>query len=234
MREILKEKLIPLYEELLNGITLKEKLCTFCVQWGDKFPIEKNEGVLFVGKAPNGWTTTSRNINVLFGDSKSKIFAREDQMEWVHRLEGDVKNNTRTSAFLRVMKQITKSISEEGLWYSKIAWSNLYKVSFEKGNPNAKLKKEQLKLCKKILESEINILSPKYVIFLSSGWENEFLYYLNNSTSNKSVCKVQWGNNYETKGYLISGRIYITSQHPQGKKEKEHIDAILKIIKNLN
>lgn len=223
MEKKLKEKLLPLYENLLKNID-SEKIVPFCMQWGDKFPVEEKNGILFVGKATNGWVITSKEIEILFGNTDSRIFARGDQMKWV--VNG---NNPyyKKSAFWRVIKRVSELKNGKDEWYSKIAWSNLYKVSLEKGNPTGKLINQQIEICKEILNTEIKILNPKYVIFLTSGWENRFFRNLNKLTKEEI-----WGKNYRTTGYSIDNRVYITTSHPQGKNEDKHIDAILKIMEH--
>ena len=226
----LKDNLLPLYEELLKNNSF-EDVCTFCLQWGENFPEKEKTGILFVGKAVNGWISDETDINVLFGETSDRIFARIDQMEWVSNLEGDEQYNTNKSAFWRVIKRVSQHYYPNKEWYSNVAWSNLCKISpFNGGNPNDKLYYEQLKSCQKILAKEIEILSPKYVIMLSSGWEKDFMYYLNDNNHTKSVAKINW-DGYETKLYKIKDTIFITSQHPQGKNETNHVEALTNLMK---
>ena len=172
MKESLKEKLYPLYNSLLETTISEKEIYTFCMQWGNQFPLEEKSGILFVGKATNGWITNSKNIEILFGETENRIFARDDQMKWVGKLENSIKGyNTRKSAFWRIIKNVSEYKYGKSEWHNKIAWSNLYKLSFEKGNPDAKLKKSQLENCKKILETEIEILKPKYIVFITSKWD---------------------------------------------------------------
>lgn len=226
MKEKLKEKLLPLYEDLLKNIDFDD-IWPFCMQWGDRFPVEEKSGILFVGKATNGWKTQSNKIEILFGNSERQIFARNDQMKWVV----DSKNNEayyKVSAFWRVIKRVAEIKNGNEDWYSKIAWSNLYKISFKKGNPTGKLIGQQIEVCKEILNTEIEILNPKYVIFLTSGWENRFIETIQLPKEKEVI----WGKNYKTTGYSINNRVYITSVHPQMKNENEHVDAILKIMEH--
>ena len=100
---------------------------------------------------------------------------RTGQMEWVSNLEGQNGNNTNKSAFWRTIKKISIEYFREKDWYNYIAWSNLYKLSPEKGNPNANLQNIQRETCLKILDEEIKVLQPNYIIFLTSGWEDYYL-----------------------------------------------------------
>ena len=50
----LKERLLPLYVNLRKDCNADENLCPFLMQWGDKFPIKENDGIIFYGRATNG------------------------------------------------------------------------------------------------------------------------------------------------------------------------------------
>jgi len=232
MRETLKLEIKPIYEKLLTNIDSEKEIRAFCAQWGNKFMDKSNERILFVGKAVNGWVTNSRDIEILFGNGNKRIFNRYDQMEWVQKLKGDKKYSTKKSAFWRVIEKTAQNKLKTKDVFSKIAWSNLYKVSYKKGNPDDKLKKTQKEYCKKILEKEIEIFSPKYVIFLTSKWEKIFLKYLNGGIKPEPFKTLNWSSNkYSSKSYKIREITYITSHHPQGKNEAEHMKALLELMK---
>lgn len=232
MRDKLEQGIKPIYKELLDKIISEKDIYTFCAQWGNKFNIENNVKILFVGKATNGWITKSRDIEVLFGNGSNRIFDRSDQMQWVNNLDGNSDGyNTRTSAFWRVIKKTAENVLKTKDVIPRIAWSNLYKVSYHEGNPDSKLKTQQKEYCKKILEKEIEILSPKFVVFLSSNWEKIFLNHLNNGIELSHINSVKWSDKYYSKSYRIGITTYITSQHPQGKNEIEHVKALTELIK---
>lgn len=234
--EILRKELKPLYENLLKNVAeFDYDKATFCLQWGENFPLEKHCGVLFVGRATNGWVTDCENVDVLFGDSEDAIFNRHDQMKWVENLSGNTKGyNTRKSAFWRVIKKITKELYPEP-WYSHVAWSNVCKVApWKGGNPNDSLYYAQLSDCKKIFAKEIELLSPKAVVlFTGEGWAIDLLRYMNGEVGTKSIYKQKWAN-YECKVYQINGVIYIRTEHPQGKSEDAHVQCIVDIVKRCN
>lgn len=201
------------------------------MQWGRNFPLQPHCGILFVGKATNGWITDAEDINVLFGTGEDKIFDRFDQMQWVENLENNKSGyNTRRSAFWRVIKKVASNYYPKN-WSSYIAWSNVCKVApFTGGNPNDPLYYAQLENCQKILQKEIEILSPKFVVFLTgSAWAVDFLRFLNDGQETHSIHTEKW-NKYECKTYLLKDVYCILSVHPQGKKEKEHSNCIIKLI----
>ncbi len=226
----LRKEIIPIYSELFANNSFKN-ICTFAIQWGANFPKKDKQGILFVGKSVNGWVTNDKNVDNLFDkDNPDRIFERSDQMKWVNNLSGNKNGyNTKKSAFWRVIKKITEQYYPSE-WYSNIAWTNLYKISpWEGGNPNSELIKKQEKYCIEILKSEINAISPKFVIFLTSGWETVFINSIQREKVNQNILTKKWGK-YKTSLIEINKIKYIISHHPQGKKEDEHKNAIILLI----
>ena len=236
------EEFKPLYKELINCFCSEKwngKIYPFFIQEGKNFQNSDNR-ILFVGKSVNGWITNSTDIDVLFyGDSegKRKIVNRTDEMCWV------VKPNTKRkgvktykhSSFWRLIHFVTKSLLLEEKskeWYDYIAWSNLYKISPKKGNPTDEMKKLQQEICCKILDKEIEVLQPKFIVFLTSGWEKFYMNHLGLNLSSFSY--ITWGKkNHKIKYCTNSGITYILSQHPQGKPEKSHGNKIVEIINSI-
>lgn len=226
----LKRKLVPIYKKLLKN-SFKD-ICTFAIQWGKEFPKENNNGVLFIGKAVNGWITNDQDVDSLFSNenSEKRIFNREDQIEWVNKSFGNKKGyNTKKSAFWRVIRKVSSELYADN-WYQKIAWSNLYKIApWNGGNPGLKMREKQRPYCLEILKTEIKILRPEYIIMLTSGWEGFFIQELKKQNELKEVATEQWCG-YETKMFIKDKIKYITSPHPQGKKGQEHSEAIIKLM----
>ena len=228
-KEYVRQELKPLYEELLENNNF-EHVFPFCIQWGENFPSAKNEGILFVGKAVNEWDTDETDVDILFGDSDERIFARDNQMKWVSTGEGCNGYNSNRSAFWRVNRKITQKFYPKDEWYSYVAWSNLYKLN-QGGNPKASLCKEQFDSCKTILEKEIEIFSPKFVVMLTSGWERGFLTFLNGNHEPEIELTKNWG--HVTNLHRINGVAYVATPHPQGKKEGPHVEVITELINNI-
>lgn len=231
--QTIKSRIYPIYEKMFDGLGNGEYY-PFCFQWGNKMLEEEHSGILFVGKSVNGWVSQYyNNLESLFDLSNhQRIFARDNQMTWVDETAGSKKNstyNSNRSAFWRLIKKISEEFYTADKWHENLAWSNLYKISHEKGNPNKKLRVFQKEECFKLLKEEIDMLSPEYVVFLTSGWEKSFLSFVNNGEPPTKVKEKDWGK-YKSKLYLISGQKIITSYHPQGKNERTHAEAILSLI----
>lgn len=225
---LLRKELKPLYKDLLEVVKPTDELCCFAMQWGEEFPIEKQQGILFVGKAPNGWYPYD-DIEVMFGDSEEAIFNRKDQMKWVEQ-NNNPQYNTNKSAFWRVIRKVA-SVYYPTHELNHVAWSDVAKVAPDGGNPNDTLYYLQLECCQKILAAEINILSPKVVVFLTGeGWARDFIQYLGNGFFPQKVAEQEWKGGYSAKLYRLKKIGIILSEHPQGKNECTHVEAIKKLI----
>jgi hypothetical protein len=79
---------------------------------------------------------------------------------------------------------------------------------------------------------EIEILSPKFVVFLTSGWEWGFVKSLNKNQEPEWIASHKWGNEYEVRICKVNDTYFIRSLHPQGKNEHQHARIIAKIIES--
>lgn len=206
------------------------EITPFFMQKGAKY-YDSTIKCLFVGKAVNGWVTNSRDVDELFDmNNEKRIINRSDEIEWVEKLGGSKEHyNSRRSAFWRVVKSVSQQLFPGHTWYEHIAWTNLYKFSPAKMNPDARMKRDQLDICIDILDREIQLLSPHVVIFLTSGWECHFADHIGLKSEEAEHC--QWSRHellFQKKGNIA----YIRSKHPQGKSECEHVEALVTVIGN--
>ncbi len=245
--EKFKCDLREIYEPILDAVgesKFKESSCVFCAQWGEAFLSQnKDQKFMVVGRAVNGWIHNKLDADVLFGNGEERIFNRPDQIEWVQTSYDNSEGyRTSRSSFWRVVKTI--AIKSHGRthkdWYSNVAWSNLFKVAPNRigGNPNKKLRDIQRKYCIAIFLKELETLNPDVIIMFTGGWEGYFLKHILGLGKEKSlpdpIHKVTWAGKYLSKLYVITcfgkKRKFIVSEHPMGKKEDSHIEAILKLI----
>ncbi len=227
----LKEKIFPIYKDLLEKGNFSEDDCIFAAQWGKNYPPENNPRLLFVGKSVNGWIKINANIDSLFDkNNNNRIFDRSDQIEWVHNSWGNKDGyNTKRSAFWRLIVKVAETFYSDD-WYKKIAWSNLYKIAPKSGgNPSDKFQSLQREDCVKLLKEEIKVLAPEYVIMLTSGWEAPFIEDIKKGKEFKFINSYKW-NKYQTTLIEIDKVKYIISCHPQGKNEREHKRAIIELM----
>ena len=73
-------QLKPLFAELMQSVEEYQNggLVPFCMQWGKHFPQEENDGIMFYGRATNGWVTLESDVDKLFDiNFDDRIFFRD-------------------------------------------------------------------------------------------------------------------------------------------------------------
>lgn len=231
----LKDELKPLYRDLFEHT--KEycegkKIVSFAAQWGNKYPETANEGLLFVGRATNGWLNDDANVDNLF-EGKDRIFNRDDQMIWVKEKEGDADWNSNHSAFWRVVRGVARNFYPDDE-LEHIAWSNLCKLAFNDKERRSQLPTQtlynlQLNDANKILNKEIEILSPKFVIILTNKWAVDFIPRINCNAKSTKIKEEKWLK-YMATVYKNDEYYVIHSECPERKKWQEHIDCLTNLI----
>lgn len=227
----------PLYAELIDSVSdyAYQKLMPFCIQWGEFYPSEPNTGIMFYGRATNGWITFESDIDKLFDrNSGDCIFALDDQMQWVENCAGGQEEyyNSNKSAFWRVIRKTAANFYPDKE-LSKICWSNVCKIAPDASNPSEGLYYAQLEVARKIMQKELEIFSPRHVVLLTGqSWCQDFIYFLNINQHTKSIASYKWGsrNQYTVKVYKICDTYFYVSEHPQGKNESTHVNALIKAI----
>lgn len=232
-------QLKPLYADLINSV--KEfhnmELVPFCMQWGEEYPTEYNKGIMFYGRATNGWVTTDLDVDSLFNlANDDRIFARDDQMTWVDDCANEIGNyNTNRSAFWRVVRQVASHFYPNGAM-QHICWSNVSKIAPDGANPSDLMFYAQLPSACKIMQKEIEIFSPRHVVLLvGEGWAADYLYYLNGNQHTTSIATYTWGTTkkFKIKVYKIGDTFFYQSEHPERKNESTHVEALIRaILKN--
>lgn len=247
----LKEELVKLYNNLKKDCNADDSIVPFIFQVGEKFPKESKSGILFYGRATNGWGNTW-NIDDLFDDNNpNRGWNPDDALIWVDNAEGkEDKYNSNRSQFWQLIKGITINYYNDEHWSDYAMWSNVCKAApEEKGNPSDNLYYSTLETNCKIMKAEIDYFSPKFVVLFTGGgnwieegcsskggdWSSDFLKFLNkgNDIKGNLIDELIWDENYEdrkAKIYKIGDVYYIVSLHPQGKKIQAHIDGISKLI----
>lgn len=234
----LEKQLKPLYLNLIEDVkNIQGPKYTFAVQWGKDYPLDKNRGILFVGRATNTWYESEEipDIEKLFGshDEKFTIFNRPDQMIWVNR---EWNTYSHKSAFWRVIRAVSRSfysVDETNPCndLNHIAWSNVCKIQMDTGkNPDRMMFDRQISTCEKIFLVEINALSPKFVVmFIGDYGKREFLSYLNGGKMPSIIESASW-NSFLVNVYQIGSVFYLCTEHPQCKNESSHINCLVNLI----
>lgn len=244
----LKSQLIPLYTALRNDCNAKDTLSPFIMQWGDKFPVNQNDGIIFYGRATNGWCGTW-DFNVLFNDNdENRGWARSNQMVWVENQWTESENGyiASKSQFWNIVKGVSVRFYGEE-WFKFVAWSNICKVAPKlNGNPSDSLFYKTLGNNLNVFRTELDFWSPKYIILLTDGikkdketiidWTSDYISCLNNDVPSPILYEKAWDDeypNFKIRVYKIGDRYIILSMHPQKRKVELHKDAIIEIIEDI-
>lgn len=236
LKDRLKKKLKPLYHNLIDHT--KEYcegkvIIPFVVQWGKQYPEKENLGILFVGKATNGWYNDDLDVENMFKENdKDAIFNRPNQMNWVSDNNAE-HYNTNNSAFWRVTRRVAREFTSSENELEQIAWTNVCKLAPDGGNPSDALYNIQLDDACRIFQAEIEVLSPKYIVmFTGVNWGWDFLCALNNNgdpSPAQTMPFVEWAG-YKATPYVIGDKVVILTEHPQGKDEDAHVECIVRLI----
>ena len=227
-----KNRILPYYKEMANNpkvtqIDREKRLSFFCTQWGRNW---HSGGILFVGRATNGW---GQGINI-----DNLPFNEQDQMDWVitHGMNSSTAWRASRSPFWRVIKNVSQRFHATD-WQTYIAWSNLCKCSFlESGNPSDSLFYATLEPCRQILKVDVEMLKPRAIVMLTEanlvdaltkrGWSGCFVDCLVDGVAPKdfslSGCSVKVLDNEK---YRI-----VVSERPEYRPELPRIECIAAAI----
>ena len=231
MKEKLKKALRPIYQRMLDNTEINQwseikdgetqEYACMAALVGDMFPKNENEGIIYYGRANNGWNSGVKNdFDYIF----DKGFLNEEGENGYFKYITDNR-----SQFCRVAgKSFSQYYGDE--WYNHVAYSNLYKVSRCNSNPSDWECGIQEEYVTEIFKTEIDTLSPKFVVmFTGKCWADCFLYYANGNNMPLLLESREWGK-YKIDVYKIGEVYYLVSEHPQGKKESLHVEAVLSIL----
>ena len=235
-KERLRAAVKNIYDSMENTIEIEwpaahdgENVSTFSAQIGSLFPQEDNHGLLFVGRSPNGWDRECPN--------GSEDYENEYFMSNMERESGKRR-------IFGLFKRVSLFFYGED-WYEHIAWSNVTKVApCSEGNPSVELWDLQYENMIKILDNELNIISPSVAVFvigssIRCGYECPLLE-LYPDIEKHLLEKVVWGHYNENKvltseAYLLDNRLVILTDRPDSIYAQSfieaHTNAIVTLIK---
>lgn len=247
-----KQELKALYEDLKKNCEADERLVPFIHQVGKGFPLESNTGIMFYGRATNGWYGTWDIDNLFDEDNPDRGWMPDDSLAWVNDASGDEQHyNSNRSQFWQVIKGVTTHFWGNE-WEKYCFWSNVCKAApYYKGNPSDAIYYRTLDTNVRIMAKEIEFYSPKFVVMFTGGrdwvedgkpskggdWSSDFLKGLNNGDMPKTIDRVTWDdscNDRIVKVHKIGQVYFLITLHPQGKKIQPHIDGLVKIIEDIN
>lgn len=203
-----------------------EGLSFFCTQWGEDF----DRGILFVGRATNGWGggINPDNLHTTFTSDKDG-----DHLRWVGKGWNNPRNRKKDgkieklwagkrSAFWRLIRKITEHYHKEN-WVNHIAWTNLAKCAPSgKGNPSECLWRATQEQNKGLMRIDIEMLDPQVVVFITLGWGDVVF----KSIVGNAPCRQFESHGYTIKTWRIDNRLLIVCERPEGRKE----DSLAKCV----
>jgi len=239
MNNIIKTEFKKLLQELQNQKINENILNIFSIKRSTKF----NQRLMTVGRYITGahpdcvfkFEDSAKNSEHLI----SMLEYHECAMNWVSDLEdsrrklaeGERPFSTRRLPYWRVVRQVVLKgkLTTDSCWSDQTAWTNLYKLSKNGGNPSAELLAYQFESAKKILLQEIIDAKPQNILFLT-GWNNwakpfieDYLIDIKH-INNNHICLT---------GTLTIGTFecnVIVAEKPYKVNESQMSDTILELI----
>jgi hypothetical protein len=196
--------------------------------------------LLVIGRSVNGWVKdwSARQLREPSGRRSAVEWMRSDaepvdgcRMRWVTDL-WDARDgySTHRSAFWRVLRRIVLSDTgprpDDSHWSSRIAWTNLYKVSPGAGwNPGADLQLAQRRSAIELLNLELEQFAPSRVLALTGGWIGPFSDGLGLDLAPRSGLVEGVGK----KGDCA----WVVAKHPMAKPEDRFVSEVLAAFADL-
>lgn len=187
--------------------------------------------LLVVGRSVNGWIEdwTPRELadHAIRAAAIARLRADAEpegscRMAWVADLWGARTGyNTARSAFWRVQRRLAvESLgADPAAWSSRLAWTNLYKVSPAAGrNPGTDMQRAQRVHAAALLRRELEELAPRRVLALTGGWIGPFADALDLRVDRRDGLVEGAG--------TIAGVPCVVARHPMGKREDWMLDEI--------
>lgn len=238
------------YLSLLKDIILypnNQELTGFSPLVGSQYYKSDTRLIVF-GRAVDGWRNSWQPKSPV-EDSLLKIFKVPEadksagcEMNWILRNRNDwlnAKNGTqnefynyRFSSFWCGTREVLKTLEKdhvlnESEWPSRLVWSNIYKISPKRGNPQDKLRSLQIPHCIKILQKEIQYLEPRNILFITGGWGRQILESIGIKSETLTNKIVQYTGRY-------NGAKVVVAIRPERQKRTTWVNEVVSAFKELD
>lgn len=250
--ESLRQEAGHLYRDLLSDIldsySSDRKLTGFSALVGSQY--DKSDSRLLVyGRAVDGWRNCWQpNSPVEESLAKIQNIPEADkiaacEMNWIIRNRkkwASTKTgrrdgyNYKFSSFWCGTRDVLKALEEKSVlseneWPSRLVWSNIYKVSPSNGgNPQDELRSIQIPHCIQILQTEINNLKPRNILFITGDWGTKIL----ESIGIKPETSISNDKIVQFSGYYGSAKVVVTVR-PERQKRNYWVKEVVSAFKNL-
>lgn len=137
---------------------------------------ESNFRLMYVGRDLNGWKPlTGNNVDELvenvLTNGRTKCFLSDAVHSPQYRDENtnELLYSINKSRFWQICKEVMNRAGEIENWAEKIVWSNVYKVTYQRGRRGAHwdLVCETFEPCLEILRYELEVFKPNHVVFVT-------------------------------------------------------------------
>ena len=210
-----------LYRELRKAVKKAgediDSLRLFTTLVGEDYPIEHNKGIVFYGRATNGWDDDNH-------DSLEKIL-----------------NEQTRRPFFNLLYYFAWEFYGDS-WIKKVAWSNICKIAPDGGNPSDSLWNAQKAILPAIIKKEVELLSPEIIVLVTGNtavhyaepWHSPFFKAFPDL---KEIKSIKWA---ESRGKDCTATIYtngiikvLLTDRPESRPIQEHTDALIELLKQV-
>lgn len=197
-----------------SGFPDMDSLTTFTALAGSRYPEQSNRGIVFYGRANNGWDDTETHDveKILFDQTFRPFFNLIYYFGW------EFYGND---------------------WNKHVAWSNICKlVPWESGNPSDALWDAQYNHMVTIIKKEMELLSPALVVLVtgntaSARWDSPFFDaypHLLDKMIDEKVWYV-YGDKKCTASLYSDGLINVLlTDRPERRPIQAHSDALFQLV----
>lgn len=173
-------------------------------------PLYREGGLLYVGRATDGWSPNRRCSEALADDVAR--WAQEAEHTSVER--GWVPAEWTKSWFWRFAHRVLVDVlgQPDESWTKRLAWSNLFKVAPARaGNPSPLLANAQLPHTAELLGMEVEEVKPGLVV-IAAGWRD----WTRPVAHGSGWALTSFEGRFVEQVGTIAGRPAIVTRHPQG------------------
>lgn len=249
--ESLRQEVAPFYRDLLSTISdsysTDQELTGFSALVGSQYD-KSNSRLMVFGRAVDGWRNSwhynspveeslTKILNVPEADKLAECemnWILRNREKWLHAKDGtkDKYYNYKFSSFWCGTREVLKALEKdhvlnESEWPSQLVWSNAYKISPKRGNPQDKLRSLQIPQCIKILQKEIQYLEPRNILFITGGWGVKILESIGIKSETLTNEIVQSTGRYKGAKVVVAIR-------PERQKRSRWVNKVVSAFRGLD
>lgn len=188
--------------------------------------------ILIVGRETRGWQLDKDNAIESYTDDIIQK-SMDKSKDWVKRnLTGDLKKGTKGTTFFNFVRKVSNKCGANG-----ILWANTFAVDYKKSIPSQdKLFQDIKNLSKELLQAQIDILKPDYILFIggTSSVSARREYFPNLIGDGKSFdgIAIRYLEKFTFDGQ--KSPICYRTYHPayRGKNAQKGLEKLIKILPN--